>query len=94
MLGSGSGVSSKRVITTLASLLVFIVVCVDLFSTKYAITDYVFEGLIWMVMAGLGSVALESFSTNKKNRIDRRNYRGDYEDNSTTYYNNSDNIEI
>jgi len=61
MLSSDPRVSSKRVITFMASILVFIVVLVDLF-TDQTVSDYVFEGLIWMAIAGLGSTAVEAFS--------------------------------
>lgn len=61
MLSSNKEVSSKRVITTTASALVFVVVVVDLF-TDLTVTEYIFEGLIWMAIAGLGSTALESFA--------------------------------
>ena len=45
----------------LASALVFFVVIVDLFTDK-VVTDYVFEGLVFLAMAGLGSVAVEAFA--------------------------------
>jgi hypothetical protein len=34
---------------------------VDLFS-DYTITDYVFEGLVWLAVAGLGFIASEKFA--------------------------------
>lgn len=61
MLSSDPRVSSKRVITFMASMLVFVVVLVDLF-TDNTVSDYVFEGLIWMSIAGLGSTAVEAFA--------------------------------
>ena len=63
MVSGDPGVSSKRVITAVAALIVFGIAIVDLFTDR-TITDYVFQGVTFIAMAGLGSIALESFSKN------------------------------
>ena len=66
MISGEPGVSSKRVITTVAAGLVFFIAIVDLFTDK-TITDYVFQGVAFIAMAGLGSIALENFANSNKN---------------------------
>jgi hypothetical protein len=78
MLGTGTGISSKRVLTTLATLLVFLVVIVDLFTDKHP-SDYVFEGLVFIAISGLGSIALERFASVKSNKQPEYGYGGSYD---------------
>lgn len=61
LLSSNGEVSSKRSIGISASLTIIFASIVDLFS-NYTITDYVFEGLVWLAIAGLGFIASEKFA--------------------------------
>lgn len=61
LFGSGTGVSSKRFIGFLASITMVFVSIVDLF-TDNVVSDYVFEGLMWLAISGLGFVASERFA--------------------------------
>ena len=69
LFGAGTGVSSKRFIGFIAAVSMIVIAMVDLF-TDNTVTDYVFDGLMWLAIAGLGFVASERFadvlSTNKK----------------------------
>jgi multisubunit Na+/H+ antiporter MnhF subunit len=62
LLSANGEVSSKRSIGISASLTIIFASIVDLFS-NYTITDYVFEGLVWLAIAGLGFIASEKFAT-------------------------------
>lgn len=72
MLSGDPGVSTKRVVTSTAALLIFTVVIVDLFTDK-TVTEYIYQGLIWIAMSGLGSIALENFSNINKNKTQSPN---------------------
>jgi hypothetical protein len=61
LLSSSGEISSKRSIGISASLTIIFASIVDLFS-NYTITDYVFEGLVWLAIAGLGFIASEKFT--------------------------------
>jgi hypothetical protein len=70
LLSSSGEISSKRSIGISASLTIIFASIVDLFS-NYTITDYVFEGLVWLAIAGLGFIASEKFTDliiNKKTK--------------------------
>ena len=68
LLTANGEISSKRSIGISASLTIIFASIVDLFS-NYTITDYVFEGLVWLAIAGLGFIASEKFADfiNNKN---------------------------
>lgn len=61
LMGSGTGVSSKRFIGFMAAMTMIFVAVVDLFTDK-TVSDYVFEGLMWLAIAGLGFIASERFA--------------------------------
>jgi hypothetical protein len=61
LLSANGEISSKRSIGISASLTIIFASIVDLFS-NYTITDYVFEGLVWLAIAGLGFIASEKFA--------------------------------
>lgn len=61
LFGSGTGVSSKRFIGFIAAVSMIVIAIVDLF-TDNTVTDYVFDGLMWLAIAGLGFVASERFA--------------------------------
>ncbi len=67
LLSSNGSVSSKRFIGILASFVMFTIALVDLF-TNNTVEDYIFDGLMWIVIAGLGFVASE-----KLNMFERKN---------------------
>jgi hypothetical protein len=59
--------SMRRIVTISSLMLLYCVVVVDVF-TDYVISSYVFDGLLWIVLVGLGSIASEKFVF-KKNRL-------------------------
>jgi len=61
LLSANGEISSKRSIGISASLTIIFASIVDLFS-NYTITDYIFEGLVWLAIAGLGFIASEKFA--------------------------------
>ena len=61
LFGAKTGISSKRFIGFLAAVTMIFVAIVDLFTDK-TVSDYVFEGLMWLAIAGLGFVASERFA--------------------------------
>ena len=62
MLGGMNGdVSSKRVITFIAFLLVSIAFLSNIFL-DIPLKDFVYEGMLYLVAAGMGITALEKFS--------------------------------
>ena len=66
MLSSSSTVSSKRVITLVA----FILVIVGFVSNLYwdfTVEEFIFSGVMYIVIAGLGITGAEKFMSNKKN---------------------------
>jgi hypothetical protein len=67
LLTAHGGISSKRSVGVSASFIVLFISIVDLFS-DFVVTDYVFDGLIWLSIAGMGFVASEKFAEliNKK----------------------------
>lgn len=61
-----NSLSSKRVVTFLAFILCGIAFIANLFW-DYKVEAYMFEGMIYLTMAGLGFTASEKFATiNKK----------------------------
>ena len=61
LLTANGEISSKRSIGISASMTIIFASIVDLFS-DFTITNYVFEGLVWLAIAGLGFVASEKFA--------------------------------
>lgn len=70
MLSNSNDISSKRIIGIMSSISIIIIAFIDLLS-NYKITDYVFEGLVWLAVAGLFFVASEKFSdfVNTRNKL-------------------------
>ena len=69
LLTANGDISSKRSIGISAAMTIIFASIVDLFS-DFTITNYVFEGLVWLAIAGLGFVASEKFAevlNSKKN---------------------------
>lgn len=55
------GVSSKRFMALIVSGVIVVIAFVDLFS-NYTVSDYVFEGLVWLASIGWGTVVAERFA--------------------------------
>jgi hypothetical protein len=60
MFSSGGKISSKRVVTFLSFCLIGIGFLVDLF-TDFTVSDNVYSGVEYIVIAGLGFTASEGF---------------------------------
>ena len=65
MLSSQGEISSKRVVTMSAFLLLAIGFIANLFL-KYTVVEFMYETMSYIVIAGLGFTASERFSPNKK----------------------------
>lgn len=63
--GTDEGVSSKRVVTLLAFLLCAMAFVADLFW-DLDVKDSVYEGMMYIAIAGLGFTASEKFSKQKE----------------------------
>lgn len=61
LLGSKTGISSKRFIGLTSVLTIYIIAFVDLFTDK-TVSDYVFQGLIWLAIGGVFGIASERFA--------------------------------
>jgi hypothetical protein len=57
--------SSKRIVTMSAFLMVCLAFFVDLF-TPFTLSEFIFDGLMWIVVAGLGFISSENISLFKK----------------------------
>lgn len=67
--GSDNNLSSKRVVTFLAFLMCAIAFIANLFW-NFDVDEYMFEGMIYLTMAGLGFTASERFAT-KNNKLEK-----------------------
>jgi hypothetical protein len=65
ILSSKSGVSSKRVITLLAFILMAIGFISNLFFT-FKIDEHVYKSMEWIVEIGMGTIVAEKFSRKKQ----------------------------
>ena len=63
--GTDEGISSKRIVTFLAFLLCAIAFVADLFW-DLDVKDSVYEGMMYIAIAGLGFTASERFSKQKE----------------------------
>jgi hypothetical protein len=57
----GTGISSKRVVGVVGFLAILVIAAVDLF-TQYSVSEFIFDGLMYIVIACFFSNAIESFS--------------------------------
>jgi len=64
--------SSKRVVTFLAFVLCGIAFVANLFW-NYKVEPYMFDGMIYLTMAGLGFTASEKFASINKNNKNKEN---------------------
>lgn len=60
LLKPNTGVSSKRFISVGGFIFVCFIGLVDLF-TNLSVSEYVFEGLVFIILGGLGSTAIEAY---------------------------------
>ena len=60
--GENNSWSSKRIITLIAFLLCALAFCCNLFF-KYTVEEYMFQGMMMVVVAGLGVTVTEKFAT-------------------------------
>jgi len=67
MLSNGSSVSSKRVITLLAFLLLALAFILDMFL-DIKVSDKLVDVMEMLVVAGFGSTVLEKFSNGKESK--------------------------
>lgn len=58
--------SMRRIVTFTTMLVMYGVVVVDMF-TDYRVSEHIFDGLLFVVLGGLGSIASEKF-LNRKNK--------------------------
>jgi hypothetical protein len=70
--GTDDNLSSKRVVTLLAFTLCGVAFIANLFW-GYTIEDYMFEGMIYLAMAGLGFTASEKFASYKNKNNSENN---------------------
>lgn len=54
-------VSSKRIVTLIAFAVVCLTYFIDMF-TSFTVSEFLFDGMIWIVVAGLGFISSEKFS--------------------------------
>lgn len=65
-LFSNSGTaSSRRFITVITSFVILLIALVDLFTDK-SVNQFIFDGLMWIVLGGLGLLTTEKFSPKKE----------------------------
>ena len=65
--GTDECISSKRVITLLAFIMCSVAFIVDLF-TDYETKPYLFDAMMYIVVAGLGFTASEKFASKNKEK--------------------------
>jgi len=61
LLGSNTGISSKRFIGLSSCAIIYIIAFVDLFTDR-TVSDYVFDGLIWLAIGGIFGITAEKFA--------------------------------
>ena len=75
LLGSSTGVSSKRFITVVSFFLIVIISLFDLF-TIYTVNQFIFNGLMYLCSIGLGTIVAQNAFTSKNkyfNKTDNHN---------------------
>lgn len=95
--GTDGRVSSKRVITLIAFVLCAIAFTSNIFL-DIPLRDYVWEGMLYLVGAGLGFSTVEHFANRKErphhNHYNHQNYNNydndDYYQNHNNYHNDND----
>lgn len=61
LISSDGAVSSKRFIGIMSAIVMFVIALVDLF-TNNTVKEYIFDGLMWLTIAGLGFIASEKLA--------------------------------
>jgi len=67
--GTGGNLSSKRTMVFLSFLVMCVIGWANVFLSK-EVSQFVFEGFMWVVLGGLFSVASEQFSQKFGNKIE------------------------
>lgn len=62
-----NSVSSKRVVTLLSTFLVMLAFLMNLFLGK-TVDEFMFDGMMFIVLGGFGSTTVEKFALTKKSR--------------------------
>ncbi len=57
--------SMRRVVTFSTMMLMYGIVIIDIF-TDYKVSEFIFDGLLILLLGGLGSIASEKFFNKKK----------------------------
>lgn len=57
--------SMRRIVTFSAMMLMYGIVILDIF-TDYKVSEFIFDGLLILLLGGLGSIASEKFFNKKK----------------------------
>lgn len=78
MLSKEGKVSSKRVVTFIAFLLMMLGFVIDLF-TELEVSENIYESMQWIVMVGLGFTASEQFSPNGNNKTPKTPIKQEYD---------------
>lgn len=65
LLNSSSKVSSRRFIAILAFIVIIVIAFIDLFTSN-TISEFIFDALMWIVLAGMGFATSDKFSTKGK----------------------------
>lgn len=86
LLSHGGKISSKRVITLFAFILMSIGFLANLFF-DYKIDEFIFESIQWVVMVGFGSTVTEKFSRYKEASVG-----GKKQEQDNSYPSDMDNI--
>lgn len=87
LFSSNPEVSSKRFIGLVTVLIIWLIALVNLFTGK-TVTDYIFEGLIWLAAIGIAGISSEKFADILKAKAGKSN--DDYNEN----YNPDDNEDV
>jgi hypothetical protein len=67
--GVGGHISSKRTMTFLAFLVMIGIACASIFMGK-EVSQFIYDGFMWIVLGGLFSVASEQFSQKFSSKVE------------------------
>ena len=65
LLNSSSKISSRRFIAILAFIVIVVIAFIDLFTSN-TISEFIFDALMWIVLAGMGFATSDKFSMKSK----------------------------
>lgn len=64
LFSNSTAASSRRFVTVITTFVVLYIALIDLHTEKQ-INQYIFEGLMWIVLGGLGLLTSEKFASKK-----------------------------